>query len=298
MSSPLVHMHDCSPAPSDTTNGYTADNPNATTHEAYPPISPGSAASIMGQSQDLDETIRGMAYGLISTIYKRTIGYEVGKIEANARIKECNEEIAGLQVRLAQLEGSADAYEKPEGFSINNGRIANLIPLNNGLFVPAKWVRQRSDTKVELLAGREPGEHRYVVELYAQPDYTLDKLVGPLPIWFLQLLHGPGAAFLTLTDAVEKLCNWQLEAKVYRYRELDNTRRNIAAQLDSIRAELDLQEEHLAACRFRLEASRLADRVKNLEGRSFPRCYPTQLGCSSTGKKPKARFVDDSGESF
>jgi hypothetical protein len=201
-------------------------------------------------------------------------------------------------VQLAQLEGAVDTYKKPEGFSINDGRIANLIPLNNGLFVPAKWVRQRSDTKVELLAGREPGEHWYVMELYAQPDYTLDEPAGPLPVWFLQLLHGPGAAFLTLTDTVEKLCDWQLEAEVYCYRELDDTCRDIAAQLDSIRAELDLQEEQLAACCFRIEASRLTDRVKNLEGRSFPRRYLAHLGRSSTGKKPKARFVDDSGESF
>jgi hypothetical protein len=201
-------------------------------------------------------------------------------------------------VQLAQLKGAVDAYEKPEDFSLNDGRIANLIPLKNGLFVPAKWVRQRSDTRVELLAGREPGEHRYVVELYAQPDYTLDEPAGPLPVWFLQLLCSPSAAFLTLTDTVEKLCDWQLEAEVYRYRELDDTRHDIAAQLDSIRAELDLQEEQLAACRFRIEASCLTDRVKNLEGRSFPHHYLSHLGRSSTGKKPKARFVDDSGESF
>jgi hypothetical protein len=291
-------MHDCSPMPSDTTDGYTADDPNANAHEAYPPISPGSAASIMGQYQDLDETIRGVAYGLISTVYKHTIGYKVSKMEANVRIKERDEEIAGLQVQLAQLEGAIDAYKKLEGFSINDSHIANLIPLNNSLFIPAKWVRQRSDTKVELLAGRELGEHRYVVELYAQPNYTLDEPAGPLPIWFLQLLRGPGAAFLTLTDAVEKLCNWQLEAEVYHYQELDDTRRDIAAQLDSIRTELDLQEEHLATCCFCIEASRLTDQVKNLEGRSFPCRYPAQLGHSSTGKKPKACLVDDSGESF
>jgi hypothetical protein len=291
-------MHNCSPTPSDTTDGYATDDPNASAHDTYPPISPGSATSIMGQFQDLDETIHGVAYGLISTIHKCTIGYEVGKMEANARIKEHDEEIAGLQVRLAQLKGTVDAYKKLEGFSINDGCITNLIPLNNGLFVPAKWVRQRSDTKVELLAGREPGEHWYIVELYAQPDYTLDEPAGPLPIQFLQLLCGPGAAFLTLADTVEKLCDWQLEAEVYHYRELDNTRREIAAQLDSICAELDLQEEHLTTCRFRIEASRLTDQVKNLEGRSFPRHYPAQLGCSSTSKKPKARFVDDSGESF
>jgi hypothetical protein len=291
-------MHDCSPTPSDTIDGYATDDPNASAHDTYLPISPGSAASIMGQFQDLDKTICGVAYGLISTVHKCTIGYEVGKMEANARIKECDEEIAGLQVPLAQLEGAVDAYEKPEGFSINDGRIANLIPLNNGLFVPTKWVRQCSDTKVELLAGRKPGEHRYVMELYAQPDYTLNEPAGPLPIWFLQLLHGPGAAFLTLTDAVEKLCDWQLEAEVYCYRKLDDTCREIAAQLDSIHAELDLQEEHLAACHFCIKVSRLADRVKSLEGRLFPRHYPAQLGRSLTGKKPKVRFMDDSGESF
>jgi hypothetical protein len=76
-------MHDCSPTPSDTTDGYATDNPNAFAHDAYPPVSPGSAASIMGQFQDLDETICGMAYGLINTVHKRTIGYEIGKTEAN-----------------------------------------------------------------------------------------------------------------------------------------------------------------------------------------------------------------------
>jgi hypothetical protein len=273
-------------------------DPNAFAHDTYLPVSPGTAASIMGQYQDLDETIRGMAYGLISTIYKHTISYEISKTEANAQIKERDEEITGLQVWLTQLKGSADTYEKPEGFSINDGHIANLIPLNNGLFMPAKWVRQCSDTRVELLAGWEEGEHWYIVELYTQPNYTLDKLVGPLPIWFLQLLCGPSSAFLTLTDAIKKLCDWQLEAEVYHYHKLDDHCRDIAAQLDSIHAELDLQEEHLASCRYRIEVSCLADRVKNLKGRSFPCHYLTQLGCSSTSKKPKARFVDDSGESF
>jgi hypothetical protein len=96
-------MHNCSPAPSDTTDGYTTDDPNASAHDAYLPISPGSAASIMGQFQDLDETIRGVAYGLISTVHKRTIGYEVGKMEANARIKERDEEIAGVMAKFALL---------------------------------------------------------------------------------------------------------------------------------------------------------------------------------------------------
>jgi hypothetical protein len=251
------------------------NDPNAFAHDAYPPVSPGSAASIMGQFQDLDETIHGMAYGLISTIHKRTIGYEVGKMEANAQIKERNEEIVGLQVWLAQLKGATDAYKKLEGFSVNDGRITNLILLNNGLFIPAKWVRQCSDTRVELLAGHEEGEHWYVVKLYTDPGYTLDAPAGPLPVWFLQLLHSPGTAFLTLTNAIEKLCDWQLEAKVYCYHELDDRHHNITAQLDSICVELNLQEEHLASCHYRIEVLHLADRVKNLKGRSFPCRYLT-----------------------
>jgi hypothetical protein len=79
-------MHNCSPAPSDTdtTNGYATNNPNAFAHDTYPPVSPGSATSIMGQFQDLDKTICGMAYSLINTVHKCTIGYEIGKTEPNA----------------------------------------------------------------------------------------------------------------------------------------------------------------------------------------------------------------------
>jgi hypothetical protein len=214
MSSPLVHIHDCSPKPS-TTDGYATDDLNAFAHDGYPPISPGSATSVMGQFQDLDKTICGMVYGLINTVHKHTLAHKIVKMEANGQIKEHDEEITDLQVRLAQLEGSANAYEKLEGFSINDGHITNLIPLGCRLLIPAKWVRQCLDTKVELLAGHEEGEQLYIVELYASPDYTLDSLVEPLPIWFLQLLQGPGTAFLTLTKAIEKLCNWQLEAEVY-----------------------------------------------------------------------------------
>jgi hypothetical protein len=80
-------------------------------------------------------------------------------MEALACIKDHNEEIAGLQVQLAQLHSSLTAYECPEGFSNNDGHVPNLIPLGNSLFIPTKWVCQCSNTKVELLAGCEEGEH-------------------------------------------------------------------------------------------------------------------------------------------
>jgi hypothetical protein len=220
-------------------------------------------------------------------------------MEALARIKDRDEEIAGLQVQLAQLYGTLSAYEQPNDFSDNDGHVSNLIPLGNGLFVPTKWVRQRSDMKVELLAGHEEGEHWYVVELYAVPDYSLDALAKPTPIWLLQLLCGPGDAFLTLMEAIEKLVNWPLEAEVYHYHETLNAHCELLAQCEAICAKLKLEEQRLAACLHHLEASHLANHVKNLKGRSFPcHCAP-QMGQSSQGKKPRIQFaVDDSGESF
>jgi hypothetical protein len=273
-------MHDVPPAPTDSTgepNVYTSISQELL--DAYPLVSPNSASSIMGQYQDMDKTDH-LWRGLWPHQYhhKRTIRYEIAKLEANTCIKDRDEEIASLQVQITQLEGSLKAYNRLDSFSNNDGHVNNLIPLGNGLFIPAKWVHQHSDMKVELLAGYEEGEQRYMVELYATPDYTLDTPTEPTPVWLLQLLRGPGDAYLTLMDAVEKLCNWPLEAEVYHYREVDNSRRELMAQRDAICTELDLEEQQLTTCLYRLEASHLADRIKNLEGRPFPHCHSPQMG--------------------
>jgi hypothetical protein len=292
-------MHDISPAPSTRSEGTdVCTNTVQDLLDQYPPVSPGSATSVMAQYQDIDKTIWGVAYSLVNTVHKREIAHEIAKMEVLACIKDRDEEITNLQVQLAQLHGTLTTYERPDGFSNNDGRVPNLIPLSNGLFVPAKWVHQRSDTRVELLAGHEEGEHRYVAELYAVPDYSLDAPAKPMPIWLLQLLRGPGDAFLTLMEAVKKLVNWSLEAEVYRYRQTLDACNDLMAQRDAISAKLDLEEQRLAACLHHLEASHLADRIKNLKGCPFPH-RTSQMGRSSHGKKPRINFAtNDSGESF
>jgi hypothetical protein len=252
----------------------------------------------MAQYQDIDKTIRGVAYGLVNTVHKREIAHEIAKMEVLSCIKDRDEEIVNLQVQLAQLHGTLTTYKRPEGFSDNDRHVPNLISLSNGLFVPTRWVRQCSDMKVELLAGHEEGEHRYVAELYAVPDYSLDAPAEPTPVWLLQLLRGPGDAFLTLMEAVEKLVNWSLEAEVYHYRQTLNARNDLMAQRDAINAKLDLEEQRLAACLHCLKASHLADHIKNLEGRPFSR-RTSQMGQSSCSKKPRIHFAtNDSGKSF
>jgi hypothetical protein len=165
MSNLCVPMHDVSPAPSSSVDVDTRSSVQDLLDQ-YLPVSPTSAATVMAQYQDIDETIQGVAYGLVNTVHKRELAHEIAKMEVLSRIKDRDEEIAQLQVQLAQLHRAALPYDRPEGFQDNNRRIPNLIPIGGGLSVAAKWIKQRSDTRIELLAGREPGEERYVVELH------------------------------------------------------------------------------------------------------------------------------------
>jgi hypothetical protein len=187
MSNLHVPIHDVSPAPSSSIDVDTRSSVQDLLDQ-YPPVSPTSATTVMAQYQDIDETIRGVAYGLVNTVHKRELAHEIAKMEVLARIKDRDKEIAQLQVQLAQLHGATITYERPEGFQDNNGQIPNLIPISGGFSVTAKWIKQRSDTKIELLAGREPGEERYVVELHALPNYSVDSLAEPIPVWLSKLL--------------------------------------------------------------------------------------------------------------
>ena len=266
MSNLRVPMHDVSPAPSSSDEVDTRASVQELLDQ-YPSVSPTSVVPVVAQYQDLDETIRGVVYGLVNTVHKRELAHEMAKMEILGRIKDRDEEIAQLQVQLAQLHGTALPYDRPEGFQDNNGRIPNLIPIGGGLSVAAKWVKQRPDARVELLAGREAGEERYVVELYATPNYSVESPAEPIPVWLLKLLRGTGDAFHTLLEAVEATDDWPLEAEIQRYRDILTSRNELAAKRDAISAELDLEEQRLEACTYRLEMARLPARVTLLEGR-------------------------------
>jgi hypothetical protein len=288
-------MHDVSPAPSSSVDVDTRSSVQDLLDQ-YPPVSPTSAATVMAQYQDIDETIGGVAYRLVNTVHKQELAHEIAKMEVLGHIKDRDEEIAQLQVQLAQLHGATLPYERPEGFQDNNGRIPNLIPIRGGVSVAAKWIKQRSDTKIELLAGREAGEERYVVELHAQPNYSIDSPAEPIPVWLFKLLRGPGDAFHSLLEAIEATNDWPLEAEIHQYREILTSCNEFAAMRNAICAELDLEEQRLEACTYHLEAARLPTRVTILEGQvTRPRL--AQMGRSSRGKRLRTRLYD-SGESF
>ena len=76
------------------------------------------------------------------------------------------------------------------------------------------WIRPVGDGTVELLAGREPGEPTYVVELFLRPDYTENPTETAAP-WFLALLTSKDGGYHTLVEEVRRLNNPAATAEVY-----------------------------------------------------------------------------------
>src|SRR5579863_4726304 len=157
-----------------------------------PPISPQSAVSIL--AQDLPaERARDIARSLITTIQHRDT---IHRLEADALARN-NEK---LKEKVASLEAEVAHYHDdppcPDDFLPNTGQVAATIPIGAGYARPAKWIRQRDDGQVELLAGEDHNEVPYITELYADPSYDFDGPVEALPSWFFFLLNGPTPSFL------------------------------------------------------------------------------------------------------
>jgi hypothetical protein len=106
----------------------------------YTPVSPQTAVNILATQPDLNETVHVIAYGLVSTVHRREVAHVL-------ETKECNETNHVLQEKLKKyaekldreflLPGCPDRYEP------NDGCVSTLIPVGEGFFVPAKFVKLR-----------------------------------------------------------------------------------------------------------------------------------------------------------
>ena len=105
------------------------------------PVSPRTVDSILRNGQDIDAaTLQGIAGELVHTIKECELGYHRCQLQYQSRIDELEEKIKHYQ----------DMFEvPPEGYVENNDKIPSfLIPYSNGLFLPAKWVKQLNDGRV------------------------------------------------------------------------------------------------------------------------------------------------------
>jgi hypothetical protein len=185
----------------------------------YTPVSPQTAVNILATQPDLNETVRAIAYGLVSTVHRREVAHTL-------ETKERDETNRALQKKL---QAYADKINRefflpgcPEGYEPNDGRVSTLIPIGEGFSVPAKFVRLRDDGRVLLLPGKEHNEEPYAVDLYLSPNYSSTDVAEPLPCWFQTLLVGPTPTFHTLRRAIADLNNWNASAELERYHRQDD----------------------------------------------------------------------------
>jgi hypothetical protein len=181
----------------------------------YTPVSLQTAVNILATQPDLNETVRAIAYRLVSTVHRQEVAHAL-------KTKEHDKTNRVLQEKLKKY---AEKIDKefflpgcPNGYEPNDGRVSTLIPVGEGFFVPVKYVKLRDDGWVLCLPGKEHHEDPYTVDLFLNPDYSSQDIAEPIPIWFNTLLNGPTPAYHTLCCAVADLDDWNATVEVERYR--------------------------------------------------------------------------------
>ena len=165
----------------------------------------------------------------------------------------------------------------PNGFERNQGQVATRVLTNGGQMVVLEWIRPVGDGRMELLAGREPGEPTYVTDLFLRPDYTETPTETAAP-WFLALLTSRDGGFHTLAEEARHLDNPAAMAEIFRYRQLDEERTWLTTELNCISDTLSATHDHLDGCRHRMEWAQLPQLLGHLEDRNSFQPPITQLG--------------------
>ena len=181
----------------------------------YTPISLQTAVNILATQPDLNETVRAIAYGLVSTVHCRKVTHAL-------KTKECDKTNRVLQEKLKKYAEKIDREfflpGWPDSYEPNDGCVSTLIPVGEGFFVPAKFVKLRDDGRVLCLPRKEHHKDPYAVELFLTPNYSSQDVAEPIPVWFNTLLNGPTPAYHTLQRAVANLDDWNATAEVEHYR--------------------------------------------------------------------------------
>jgi hypothetical protein len=237
----------------------------------YTPVSPQTAVNILATQPDLNEMVRAIAYGLVSTVHHREVTHALETKERDKTNRVLQEKLKKYAEKIDKeffLPGCPDGYEP------NDGRVSTLIPIGEGFFVPVKFIKLRDDGRVLCLPGKEHHEDLYATELFLSPDYSSQDVAEPIPVWFNTLLNGPTPAYHTLRRAIADLDDWNASAEIGRYHQQDDRLRHLRDELAIVQAEVHLTEDDLTACRYRIKAAHIPSCIPNLEGRAWSEDYP------------------------
>jgi hypothetical protein len=242
------------------------------------PLSPRTIRTTLQSNVDIDNTmLRSIANGLLQTIADREASTSVATKRYEDRLHHLEQKI---------LHYEATFNHPPEGYVLNNGKIANFqIPVGDGLYQEAKWIRLNDNGTVSgYLTSHGPNQQPFTIDLYAAPDYSTDSPLEPLPTWFRHLLTGPGGDFHVLQGVVADTDDWGLAREITRYRELDNDVMGVAIKIEEYQRNLDAARARLSSCETCLTLARAAERLATLEN------VPRKVGALRSGWKRNARM--------
>jgi len=95
------------------------------------------ALNVLATQPNLNDTIRAIAYGLVSTVHNCKVAYAL-------QSKGLQDTNAALQDHIKALNHKADrAFELPQcpvRYEDNNGHVSTQVPIGGGYYADAKWV--------------------------------------------------------------------------------------------------------------------------------------------------------------
>src|SRR5216683_2171379 len=244
----------------------------------YPPISPGSAATLLSMENDsLTDTTRAVAYGLISTINRRSTVADQCLAEARRRINQLQGTVHAREAEIRRIRNSHTTPDMPNNYERNGGRVDIQVSSHGGENIVARWIRVLGKGEGVDRAAEPADEPEYVVSLSLPSDYST-RPTALLPPWFVELLQANGGPYHTLAEAARGLDHPAAYAEVERYRRHHTHRAELEVARRAISAEIDKEDDTLQGIEHRMEAYGLHERLAALEGRmdiraELPGCH-------------------------
>ena len=243
-----------------------------------PPMSPSTIAITLAAHPDLNaDILRAITKGLLATIARRDA-------QENIEIRHLKEQISGLHDCVEHYENIFKCA--PDGYIENDGRVPHFfIPLGDGVFKLAKWVKKLEDSRVAGFHEQQgPNESPYIIDLYAQADtvgHGKENPIEPLPTWFRALLIGPSSDFVHLQRDIGNLDDWGLAREIARFRKLDQEAAELAARVEVLHEELDATHDAQTMSEKRLVLARTSQKAAQLKN------LPKKVGMLSTHSRRK-----------
>jgi hypothetical protein len=223
-------------------------------------LSPQTTLAALDAFSDISvQDIREIARALARTAIDRAE-------ESRRRINSLSEQVQGLGDHLMGYE---DTFERAsDDFQLNTNYPNLKIPISDGLWCPAKWIKPGEDGFMYAYTDRDGiYDLPYLIPIYAQPVHSSNPITA-LPRWFCTVLKGPSAHFNSFITHAKDLNDWGIAANCTHYQKLEDEAYAIDCQMHRLEEERLSIEHKRDMCVARLEAARASESLNFLEGYS------------------------------